>query len=206
MSFYRNRVYPGLVQRLGNPPPVRELRRKLVPLAVGRVLEIGVGSGANFPYYDPSKVTHLFALDPNPRMRRLAEEQQRRTSLQTEFLSLPGEQIPLEDESIDTVVSTFTLCTIGPVKETLTRLAQVLRPGGRLLFLENCIADDSRVRQWQRWWEPLHHRIFEGLILTRDIPSLIANADFQLERVESVYLSRFPKSWSHCCWGTAMRT
>jgi SAM-dependent methyltransferase len=203
MSFYKERVYPLLVDRFGNPPPIQALRREIVPRACGVVLEIGVGSGANFPYYDPSRVNKLYALEPNPGMRRRAEEQQHRTTLDVEFLSLPGERIPLADASIDTVVSTFTLCTIPAVQEALSGLARVLRPGGVLLFLENSLADDVSVRQWQRWWEPVHHRVFEGLFLTRDIPSLVASSGFHIERVNSLYLSRFPKSWSHCCYGVA---
>jgi ubiquinone/menaquinone biosynthesis C-methylase UbiE len=144
MSFYTDRIYPALVERLGNPGPIRALRREIVPRAHGTVLEIGVGSGLNFPYYDRSKVSKLFALEPNPGMRRRAEEQQRRTALDVEFLPLPGERIPLDDGSVDTVVSTFTLCSIGPLREALSGLARVLRPGGTLLFLENSIAPDNR--------------------------------------------------------------
>ncbi|HJZ77975.1 MAG TPA: class I SAM-dependent methyltransferase [Vicinamibacterales bacterium] len=205
MSFYTDSIYPALVERLGNPGPIQILRREIVPRADGTVLEIGVGSGVNFPYYDRARVSKLFALEPNPGMRRRAEEQQRRTGLDVEFLPLPGERIPLDDASVDTVVSTFTLCSIGPLREALSGLARVLRPGGTLLFLENSIAPDDRVRRWQRWWEPVHHRVFAGLFLTRDIPSMVAGAGLRIERVELEYLSRFPKSWSHCCWGIATR-
>jgi ubiquinone/menaquinone biosynthesis C-methylase UbiE len=112
MGFYRDVVYPALVRRLGNPKPIQALREQIVPLARGDVLEIGVGSGANFRYYDPARVARLYALEPNRGMLRLADAQRRRTSLDIQFLDLPGERIPLTDESVDTVVSTFTLCTI----------------------------------------------------------------------------------------------
>jgi ubiquinone/menaquinone biosynthesis C-methylase UbiE len=204
MSFYRDRVYPALVERLGNPPPIQALRRILISQARGTVLEIGAGSGANFPYYDVAQITRLYALEPNPGMRRLAERHPR-PGLDVEFLSLPGEQVPLGDASVDTVVSTFTLCTIPAVQEALNGLARVLKPGGALLFLENTVADDPRVRRWQQWWEPVHHRVFQGLFLTRDIPSLVATAGFRIDEVNARYLSRFPKSWSHCSWGTAIR-
>ena len=204
MSFYRDAIYPALVERLGNPAPIQALRRRIVSHAHGTVLEIGAGSGANFPYYQLSNVKRLYALEPNPGMLRRATEQQRRTALEVEFLAMPGERIPLGDARVDTVVSTFTLCTIMPVGEALSGLRRVLRPGGTLLFLENSIAMDVRVQWWQQQWEPIHRRLFAGLSLTRDIPALIASAGFQLERVERVYLSRFPKSWSHCCWGMAV--
>lgn len=205
MSFYRDRVYPALVERLGNPPPIQALRRTLMSEARGTVLEIGAGSGLNFPYYDVSQIKRLYALEPNPGMRRLAERQ-RRPGLEVEFLSLPGECVPLCDASVDTVVSTFTLCTIPAVREALNSLARVLKQGGALLFLENSLADDIRVRRWQERWQPVHHRVFDGLFLTRDIPSLVASAGFRIEQLNAVYLSRFLKSWSHCCWGTAIRS
>jgi SAM-dependent methyltransferase len=117
MSFYRDHVYPHLVRTLGDPKPIQTIRQRLVPLAQGTVLEIGVGPGMNFVHYDPTKVTKVYALEPNPGMIRMAEQLCRRTELDIEFLDLPGERIPLADGSVDTVVSTFTLCTIpGVVK------------------------------------------------------------------------------------------
>jgi SAM-dependent methyltransferase len=205
MGFYRDVVYPALVRRLGNPKPIQALREQIVPLARGDVLEIGVGSGANFRYYDPARVERLYALEPNPGMLRLADAQRRRTSLDIQFLDLPGERIPLKDESVDTVVSTFTLCTIPAVEQALYGIARVLKPDGLLIFLENSLATDPRVQAWQRRWEPIHRLVFQGLLLTRDIPALIGDAGFGIKHVERLYLSRFPKSWTHCCWGTAGR-
>jgi hypothetical protein len=107
MPFYRDHIYPHLVSMLGNPEPIREVRQRIVPLAEGTVLEIGVGPGVNFVHYDPARVKKLYALEPNPGMVRLAEKPRRRTKLNVEFLDLPGERIPLEDGSVDTVVSTL---------------------------------------------------------------------------------------------------
>ena len=206
MGFYREMVYPALVSRLGNPKPIQVLREQIVPLARGVALEIGVGSGANFPYYDQANVERLYALEPNPGMLRLAEAQRRRTSLDIQFLALPGEQIPLDDESVDTVVSTFTLCTIPALEQALRGIVRVLKTDGLLIFLENSLATDPHVQSWQRRWEPIHRWVFQGLLLTRDIPCLIGDAGFRVTYVERLYLSRFPKSWTHCCWGTASRS
>jgi hypothetical protein len=120
MDVYRNRIYPALVNLLGNPKPIQALREQMVSLAAGTVLEIGVGSGANFPHYDRTTVKHLYALEPNPGMLRLALMQRHRAPVEIEFLTQPGERIPLEDGSVDTVVSTFTLCTIPALDEVLT--------------------------------------------------------------------------------------
>jgi SAM-dependent methyltransferase len=203
MLFYKNHVYSNLVRVLGNPEPVRELRQRIIPLAQGSVLEIGVGPGVNFDYYDAAKVTKLYALEPNPGMIRLAERRSR-PGLAIEFIDLPGERIPLEDSTVDTVVSTFTLCTIPGVEEAIRGIARVLKPGGKLLFIETGVSPDPRVRRWQGRWEPIHRRVLAGLYLTRDIPSLIGGGGFRIERADAVYLAAFPKSWTHCWWGTAI--
>jgi ubiquinone/menaquinone biosynthesis C-methylase UbiE len=173
MPFYRNRVYPHLVTMLGNPEPIRKIRECLLPLAEGKVLEIGVGPGVNFVHYDPARVSKVYALEPNPRMIRHAEQQCRRTSLDVEFLDLPGERIPLADGSVDTVVSTFTLCTIREVAEAIRGIGRVLKPGGQLIFFEHGLSPDPRVRRWQERTEPFFKWAFEGCHVTRDIPSLI---------------------------------
>ncbi len=202
MPFYRDHIYPRLVSALGDPKPIQEVRQKMIPLAQGEVLEIGVGPGVNFALYDPQKVSKVYALEPNPGMIRLAE-QHRRTELNVEFLDLPGERIPLGDGSVDTVVSTFTLCTIPGVADAIRGIGRVLRPGGQFLFFEHGLSPDIRVRRWQERTEPLFQWAFEGCHVTRDIPALIKEAGFRVERMETGYLARFPKSGSYCFWGVA---
>jgi SAM-dependent methyltransferase len=203
MTFYRDHVYPRLVKMLGDPRPIRDVRRRIVPLAEGTVLEIGVGPGVNFAHYDPARVGKVYALEPNPGMVRLAERRRRHTPTDVEFLDLPGERIPLPDGAIDTVVSTFTLCTIPGVAEALRGVARVLKPGGRLIFFEHGRAPEARVRRWQERTEPFAQWVFEGCHLTRDIPSLIAEGGFQIERMDTGYLAGFPRSWTYCFWGLA---
>src|SRR5438093_13112650 len=134
VPFYKDHIYPRLVSMMGNPKPIREVRQRIIPLAEGTVLEIGVGSGANFVYYDRARVSKIYGLEPNPGMIRLAERQRCRTKLNVEFLRLSGERIPLEGGSVDTVVSTFTLCTIDDVMEAL-RGAACVKAGGQAHFL-----------------------------------------------------------------------
>ena len=203
MSFYGEHIYPHLVNGLGDPRPIREIRAQLMPLAHGTVLEIGVGPGANFVHYDATKVTKLLALEPNRGMIRLAEKRRRDTSLKVDFLDLLGERIPLDDHSVDTVVSTFTLCTIPKVTAAIQGLRRMLRPDGRLIFLEHGLAPDPAVQRWQRWSEPIPHYVFEGCHVTRDIPCLITAGGFRIERIETAYLAPFPKSWSYCFWEAA---
>jgi ubiquinone/menaquinone biosynthesis C-methylase UbiE len=203
LPFYRNHVYPHLVDILGDPPPIAKVRRQIIRRAQGTVLEIGAGSGANFVHYDPTKVCKLYALEPNPGMMRLAAREQHRTSLNIEFLDLPGERIPLDAGSVDSVVSTFTLCTISAVVDAVRGLGRVLRPGGRLIFFELGLSPDPAVQRWQKRLEPVYRWLFEGLYLTRDIPSLIQQGGFKIEQIEAGYLAAFPKSSSYCWWGTA---
>lgn len=203
MPFFRDRVYPHLVDRMGDPPPIQDISRQIIRLAQGTVLEIGAGSGANFVHYDPARVRKLYALEPNPGMIRLAEKQRERTKLNVEFLAMPGERIPLETSSVDTVVSTFTLCTIPGVVEAIQGLRRVLRPDGRLIFFELGLSPDPRVQRWQKLLEPVHRWLFAGLSLTRDIPALLKEGGFQIDQIEARHLAEFPKSPSHCWWGTA---
>lgn len=134
----------------------------MVSLARGTVLEIGVGPGVNFAHYDPAAVSKLYALEPNPGMLRLAERKRRRHRLDIEFIDLPGERIPLPDGSVDTVVSTFTLCTIPGIVDAIRGIRRVLRPDGQLIFFEIGIAPDPAVQRWQKRWEPFHHLAFGG--------------------------------------------
>src|SRR5712664_2352538 len=202
MPFYRDHIYPRLVSALGDPKPIQDVRQRMIPLAQGEVLEIGVGPGVNFALYDPKKVSKVYALEPNPGMIRLAE-QHRRTDLNVEFLDLPGERIPLGDGSVDTVVSTFTLCTIPGVADAIRGIGRVLRPGGQFLFFEHGLSPDIRVRRWQERTEPFFQWAFEGCHVTRDIPALIEEGGFRVERMETGYLARFPKSGSYYFWGVA---
>jgi len=203
MPFYKDHVYPYLVSALGNPKPIDDIRRRIVPFAQGSVLEIGVGPSVNFTHYDPARVTNVYALEPNPGMLRRAEEQKRQTDVKIEFLDLRGERIPLADASVDTVVSTFTLCTIPGVVEAIQGVRRVLKPGGKLIFFEHGLSPDSAVQRWQKRSEPLFRWAFEGCHVTRDIPALIGKGGFDIEQIDAGYLSPFPKSGSYCWWGVA---
>ncbi len=203
MAFYRDHIYPHLVSALGDPKPIQKIRRRMLPLAQGDVLEIGVGPGVNFVHYDPAKVVKLYALEPNPGMIRMAEQQRRKTELSIEFVDLPGERLPLEDNTVDTVVSTFTLCTIPGVSQAIQGIRRVLRPEGKFIFFEHGLSPDPDVSRWQRRTEPLFQWAFEGCHVTRDIPTLIKEAGFEIEQMDTDYLAPFPKSGSYCLWGVA---
>jgi ubiquinone/menaquinone biosynthesis C-methylase UbiE len=206
MRFYAEHIYPHLVQALGNPKPIADVRERIIPLAKGNVLEIGVGPGVNFPLYDPTKVAKVYALEPNPGMLRRADKQRKRTNLHVDFIDLPGERIPLSEASVDTVVSTFTLCTIPGVVAAIRGFSRVLRPDGQFIFFEHGLAPDAPVQRWQKRVEPLFKFAFEGCHVTRDIPQVIADGGFRIRELEHGYLAPFPKSGSYCFWGIARPT
>ena len=203
MPFYKDHVYPRLVSMLGNPKPIEEIRQRIIPLARGNVLEIGVGPGVNFVHYDPVRVEKVYALEPNPGMLRRAKVQRRRTELEIEFIDPTAERIPLADASVDTVVSTFTMCTIPDVAKAIQGIGHVLKPSGRLIFFEHGLSPDPYVRNWQERIEPFCRYVFEGCHITRDIPSLIGQGGFSIEQLDAGYLAPFPKSPSYCWWGVA---
>lgn len=203
MAFYKDFIYPHIVEALGNPKPIDDVRRRILPLAQGTVLELGVGPGVNFAYYDSGQVSKIFALEPNPGMIQRATAQRRRINIDVEFIDLPGEQIPLQDSTVDTVVTTFTMCTIPEIDKALVGVRRVLKPGGQLIFFEHGMSPDFRVYRWQRRVEPLFKLAFEGCHVTRRIPSLITTGGFSIDWLKEGYLAPFPKSGTYCFWGVA---
>jgi SAM-dependent methyltransferase len=169
----------------------------------GRVVEIGFGSGLNVDLY-PAGVELVLAVEPAPVARRLAEQRIARSTIPIEHVGLDGHAIPLDDESCDSALSTFTLCTIPDVRLALGELGRVMRPGARLHFLEHGLSPDPGIAGWQRRLEPLQRRLADGCHLTRDPVALIRDAGFTLERVDQRY-AEGPKPWTWFSAGTAMK-
>jgi len=193
MSFYDRHILPRLLDCACGLGPVTKQRRKVVPLATGRVLEIGIGSGLNLAHYDPARVSTIIGLDPGAELLDRARRRAARVPVPVEFLTCEGESIPLDDESIDTVVVTYTLCSIPGVDQALAEMRRVLRPGGRLLFCEHGLAPDARVANFQRRIEPLWGRLAGGCHLTRNVPALLRAAEFAVELTESAYVKGVPR-------------
>ncbi len=158
MGIYERFVLPRAIDFACGMKAVAAQRAKIVPEAGGRVLEVGVGSGLNLPYYAPSRVSELIALDPSPELLRMARAAADAASLPVRFVEAGAERIPLEAASVDTVVMTYTLCSIPDPDAALSEIRRVLRPGGRLLFSEHGRSPDERVRRWQDRLNPLWKR------------------------------------------------
>ena len=202
MAFYEDRVLPHLIDLACSTKPARKQREKIVHLAEGDVLEIGFGSGLNLPYFDRGKVRKIFGLEPSAGMRRKAQRNVDASGLDVEFIDLPGEEIPLEADSVDTVLVTFTLCSIDEATIALEGMRRVLKPGGRLLFCEHGAAPDAGVRRWQDRLNPAWRRISGGCNMNRDIPALIEGSGFRIAADERMYIPG-PRILSYNYWGTA---
>ena len=203
MGLYRRHVLPRIVDRLCGLGAVAELRAEVVPEAAGCVLEVGFGTGLNLPHYAPARVTRLVALEPAAEMLSRARARTTRSPIPLETLALEGERIPLADASIDTVVVTFTLCSIEDVAAALAGMRRVLRPDGRLLFCEHGAAPDPATRRWQRRVNPLWRRAFGGCRLDRDVPALLGAAGFAVERLSAGFLPGGPRIASYTYRGAA---
>jgi ubiquinone/menaquinone biosynthesis C-methylase UbiE len=188
MSWYRRHILPHLIDLAMRQDALSEYRRRVLPAAEGRVLEVGVGSGLNLPFYGHA-TSHLFALDPSPELLSMARRAAKGTPSRVEWLEASAEAIPLASSSVDTVVTTWTLCSIPDVARALIEVRRVLAPGGRLLFVEHGCAPDQAVRRWQDRLTPLWKRLAGGCHLNRAVPDLLEAAGFRIERMETGYMS-----------------
>ncbi len=193
MSFYNRHIMPRFVNLACSSGQMKKIRATTVPMAKGRVLEIGFGSGHNLPFLDADKIDHYWALEPDAQIRKLAQQRLADSPLDIDLLDLEAEAIPLEDASADTVLVTFTLCTIPLVEKALGEMRRVLKPGGRLLFAEHGAAPDDSVARWQSRIEPVWKRIGGGCHLTRKPLSLLESNGFSLESSESLYVPKAPR-------------
>ena len=202
MGLYNKHILPNLVHFACSQQPVMRQRQKIVPLARGRVLEVGLGSGLNFPYYDASQVSKVWGLDPSPEMIEMAGKRARAVNFEVDFLPLTGEEIPLETNSADTVLVTYTLCTIADVDRAMQEMARVLKPDGELIFCEHGVAPELSVRRLQNCINPVWKRIGGGCHLNREIPALIERGGFRIREMQAMYIPGWrPASYNY--WGTA---
>ena len=201
-SWYERHVLPHLLHCACGVKPIRRQRQKVVPLAHGRVLEIGIGTGLNLPHYDRSKVSQLTGVDPALRMHPMAQRLARQSGIAVDLVGLSAEKLPLADASVDSIVCTYTLCTIPDPVAALHEMRRVLAPGGALLFSEHGQAPDESVRRWQDRLQPLWGRIAGGCHLGRDIPQLLRQGGFKAD-IQSRYLPG-PRFASYHYWGSAV--
>ena len=202
MGFYDKYLLPRVVHFTCGLNPAMKQRQKIVPLAEGKVLEIGIGSGLNIPFYDAGRVQHLWGLDPSADMWAIAQKNAAEHHLDAEFIRSGAESIPLPAGSADTVVMTYTMCTLPEVGASLAEIRRVLKPGGRLLFCEHGRAPDANVRRWQDRLNPIWGVLGGGCNLNRPIKELLEQAGFHSTDLQTMYIP----GWKPACfnyWGSA---
>ncbi|WP_281645077.1 class I SAM-dependent methyltransferase [Parendozoicomonas sp. Alg238-R29] len=203
MGFYDRYILPELINFSCGLPQICKQRNQIVPLASGRVLEIGFGSGLNLPFYNTENVERLFALEPSEGMRKKSSPLLEKSLMECQWLDLEAEQVPLEDNSIDTVVLTYTLCTIPGWQNALQQMRRVLKPDGVLLFSEHGLAPDEAVRKWQDRLNPVWNIIAGGCHLNRDIPRFLRESGFDIQDINEGYMPKSPRFASYNYRGIA---
>ncbi len=201
MGIYQDQIVPLLINWSMRQKDLAAYRSRVIPAAAGRVLEIGIGSGLNLPFYSRN-VTRVIGLEPSPKLLAMARRAERAGNGSVEFIEGSAEAIPLEGASVDTVVTTWTLCGIPDAPRALRDMCRVLRPGGRLLFVEHGRAPDANVSWWQDRLTPVWKRLGGGCHLNRAIGTLIQGAGFQFDRLQTGYM-RGPKPMTFMYEGSA---
>jgi ubiquinone/menaquinone biosynthesis C-methylase UbiE len=204
MNIYDRYLLPYLIDVACGIKPVRRQREKVIPRARGRVLEIGIGTGHNIRHYDRTRVEKVWGLDPALDMHSLAARRIAQSGLEVELIGLPAEKIPMPDGYFDTVVTTFTLCSIAEPVKALREMYRVLNPGGQLIFCEHGTAPDAGVRAWQDRLTPVWKRFAGNCHLNRPIPELLREAGFHIDDLQALYLPG-PRPLTFNYWGFASR-
>ncbi len=202
LGFYERRILPGLIHHGMRQRRLRPIRERAVAAALGRVLEIGIGSGLNLPFY-PRDLDAVIGLDPSPELLARARREAVWSRSPVELRRGSAEAIPLDDRSVDTVVVTWALCSIPDPGAALAEARRVLRPGGRLLFVEHGRSPDPGVRRWQDRLTPLWRRIAGGCHLNRPVDELIRAAGLRIEAIDTGYMVKGPRPWTFHYVGSA---
>jgi len=203
MSFYDKYILPSFLNCACGSKPISYQREKIVPQAQGVILEVGIGSGLNIPFYDRTKVEKIIGLDPSPELNAMAQKVADEHAVSIDFILSGAEDIPLPDNHVDSVLVTYTMCTIPDALTANKEMLRVLKPDGRLIFCEHGLAPDAKVSKWQSRIDPFWGKIAGGCHLNRNIPELIRSAGFQIQTMDEMYLPSTPKFAGYNYWGVA---
>ena len=204
MSLYDKYVLPKFLNCACGSKPVARQRKKVVPLAEGKVLEVGIGSGLNLPFYDKSKIDELWGLDPSEELSAMARKVADSEQMEVNFISSGAEEISLPDDHFDSVLVTYTMCTIPEVIRANGEIRRVLKNGGKMIFCEHGEAPDENIRKWQKRINPIWGKFAGGCNINRKIPSLIEDSGFDIIELEEMYLPSTPKIAGYNYWGYAV--
>ena len=200
---YEKYLLPKLLDKCCSTKPINYQRNKIVPHVKGTVLEIGIGSGLNIPYYNKSNIHKVYGLDPSAELCELAEKTACDHQIDINFLVDSAEEIKLVSNTIDTILVTYTLCSIPNLNEALNEIKRVMKPEAKILFCEHGIAPDLKVRIWQNRINPLWSKMFGGCNINRDIPVILSDSGFKVDNLQQMYLPSTPKIVGYNYWGAA---
>jgi ubiquinone/menaquinone biosynthesis C-methylase UbiE len=202
VGIYGQRILPRIQDKFMNRKGTSEVRRRVCAGLTGDVVEVGFGTGLNVPYY-PTGVNRVFAVEPSRVCMKLAQDRIAHSTVSVQLAGLTGEHLDLPSASFDTVLSTWTFCTIPNLDAALEELRRVLKPSGTLHFVEHGHAPDVATEKWQRRIEPLNKKLAGGCHLTRDIPEYLRKAGFQIEQLDTYYFEGEPKPFGFTFEGRA---
>jgi SAM-dependent methyltransferase len=205
VGVYGDQILPRLQDKVMKRKGTADVRRRVCSGLVGDVVEVGFGTGLNVPYYPP-EVTRIFAVEPSRVCMQLASERIARSKVPVDLAGLTGERLDLPSDSIDAVLSTWTMCTIPDLAAALEELRRVLKPGGALHFVEHGHAPDATTARWQRRIEPLNKKLAGGCHLTRRVPEFVEQSGFQITHLDTYYFEGEPKPFGYTFEGQASRS
>jgi len=203
MGFYDDRILPHVINVVMNTKQTRQIRERVCADLKGEVLEIGFGTGHNLPFL-PADVTRLLAVEPSGRSVELARERIAASPIHVDAVGLDGQRLPVDDESVDAVLCTWSLCTIPDGVAAVREARRVLRPGGRFHFVEHGAAPDTKVRRWQNRLNPIQNRLGGGCNLNRDIASIIEAGGLSITKLDRYYNAGEPKAFGAMYEGVAV--
>ena len=204
MGFYSKHIFPRFYDCLMDKPFWAKYRQEQLASVDGEILEIGVGTGLNLPHY-PKYVERITTADPNPGMNKRLQRRIDQTGIEVDKRVIGSEQLPFDAGAFDCVVSTITLCSIPEVKEAMSELFRVLKPGGRMLFLEHGISPDARVAKWQRRLNRLQRLFADGCTLTLNVPELLSTQPFSSVEINNFYMEETPQTHGYMYRGVATK-
>ena len=203
MSFYEKYILPRFLNCACASEPITYQRKKVVPLAEGKILEVGIGSGLNLPFYNKSKIIEIWGIDPSEELNAMAKRVATEENIDVKFITSSAEDIPFPNNYFDTVLITYTMCTIPSVLKANEEMRRVLKSGGKMIFCEHGVSPDESIKKWQKRLNSIWGKIAGGCNINRDIPMLIKSSGFKIVMMDEMYLPKTPKIAGYNYWGYA---
>lgn len=203
MSFYEKYILPRFLNCACASEPITYQRKKVVPLAEGKILEVGIGSGLNLPFYNKSKIEEIWGIDPSEELNAMAKKVAIKEDIKVNFITSSAEDIPFPNDYFDTVLITYTMCTIPSVLQANKEIRRVLKHNGKMIFCEHGVSPDENIKKWQKRLNSIWGKIAGGCNINRNIPMLIKSSGFKIVEMDEMYLPKTPRIAGYNYWGYA---